>query len=78
MKTVTLHTAKTKLDSLLRLVAAGEEIEIVVKRKAVARLVPPAEQEVDWAETFAKLEKVWGNKPLAGKPGSEIVSEGRR
>ncbi|HWY77816.1 MAG TPA: type II toxin-antitoxin system prevent-host-death family antitoxin [Verrucomicrobiae bacterium] len=78
MKTVTLRTARAKLDSLLQLVAAGEEIEIVEKRKPVARLIPPPAVEVDWSGTVAKLDEVWGNKPLPGKPGSAIVSEGRR
>ena len=78
MKTVTLHTARTKLDSLLRLVAAGEEIQIVEKRKPVARLLPPATPEVDWSGTFARLDEVWGRKPLPGKPASQLVTKGRR
>lgn len=78
MKTVTLKTVRTRLDSLLRLVAAGEEIEITEKRKTVARLVPPGPEEADWTESFAKLEDIWGGKPLPGKPGSQIVREGRR
>jgi len=78
MKTVTLRTAKSKFGSLLRLVADGEEIEIIKKGKAIARLVPLAAERIDWSETFAKLDDVWGNKPLAGKPGRQIVSEGRR
>ena len=75
---MTLHTARTKLDALLRRVAAGEEIQIVEKRKPVARLVPPVPQPVDWSETFARLDEVWGTRPLPGKPGSEIVCAGRR
>jgi prevent-host-death family protein len=78
MKTVTVHTARTKLDSLLRRVAAGEEIQIVEKKKTVARLVPPAERPVDWSGTFARLEEVWGRKPLPGVPASRLVGEGRR
>lgn len=78
MKTVTLKTVRTRLDSLLRLVAGGEEIQIIEKRKPVARLVPPAPEEADWAVSFAKLESIWGRKPLPGKPGSQIVREGRR
>ena len=63
MKTVSLHTARTKLDSLLRLVAAGEEIQIVEKKKPLARLVPPAAPQVDWSGTFARLNEIWGRKP---------------
>jgi len=78
MTTVTLNTAKTKLDALLRRVAAGEEIQIVEKRKAVARLVPPGTAAIDWSGTFARLDQIWGRKPLPGKPGSQIVRQGRR
>jgi len=78
MKTVTLQTVRTKLASLLRRVAAGEEIEIVQRRKPVARLVPPAATEVDWSETIKRLDELWGDKPLPGKSASELVRNGRR
>ena len=78
MKTVTLNTVRTKLDSLLRRVAAGEEIEIIEKRRPVARLVPPDAPAVDWSETFSKLDEIWGRRALPGKPGSEIIRQGRR
>lgn len=78
MKTVTLSKLRASLDSILRLVAEGEEIQIVEKRKTVARLVPPMAEEADWSVTFKKLDEVWGSKPLPGKAGSEIVAEGRR
>jgi len=78
MKTVSVHIVRTKLDSLLRRVAAGEEIQIMEKKKAIARLMPPDEPRVDWSITFAKLDELWGDKPLPGMPGSEIVSKGRR
>ncbi|MBM3882669.1 MAG: type II toxin-antitoxin system prevent-host-death family antitoxin [Verrucomicrobia bacterium] len=78
MKTVTLTQAKSKLDALLRLVAEGQEVEIVEKRRPFARLVPPPPDKVDWNETSAKLEAIWGTEPLPGTPGSQIVSQGRR
>lgn len=40
MTSVGVHEAKTHLSRLLRQVAAGEEIEIQVGGKPVARLVP--------------------------------------
>ena len=78
MKTVTLTQAKSKLEALLRLVAAGQEVEIVEKRRRLARLVPPPPDKVSWNETFAKLDAIWGKAPLPGTPGSQIVSRGRR
>ena len=41
-KSVGVHEAKTHLSELLRLVAAGGEVEIVRNREPVARLVPVA------------------------------------
>ena len=75
---MTLQTARKRLDQLLRIVATGEEIQIVEKRKLVARLVPPKEQEVDWSGTFAKLGEIWGRKPLPGVPGSQLLRQGRQ
>jgi prevent-host-death family protein len=40
MKTVNTHEAKTRFSSLLRRVAAGEEITIANRGVPVARLVP--------------------------------------
>jgi len=40
-KSVGIHEAKTTLSRLLDLVAAGEEVEITNRGRAVARLVPP-------------------------------------
>ena len=39
---VGVHEAKTRLSQLLRLVDAGEEVEIQRNGEPVARLVPPA------------------------------------
>ena len=78
MKTITLGQLKARLDSILQMVAEGEEIHIVDKRKPVARLIPPVPEQPDWSDTFKKLDEVWGNKSLPGKAGSEIVVEGRR
>jgi prevent-host-death family protein len=78
MKTVTLSQAKSKLDALLRLVATGQEVEIVERRRPLARLVPVPSDKVDWNETFAKLDAIWGKEALPGTPGSQIVSQGRR
>ncbi|MDA1273168.1 MAG: type II toxin-antitoxin system Phd/YefM family antitoxin [Verrucomicrobia bacterium] len=78
MKTVTLSKLRTSLDSVLRQVADGEEIQITEKRKTLARLLPATPEDADWSGTFEKLDDIWGRKPLPGKAGSEIVADGRR
>jgi prevent-host-death family protein len=78
VKTVTARTAKTNFEKLIQLAANGEKIQITKNSKTVACLVPPESDDVDWSGTFAKLDEVWGIKPLPGKPGSEILVDGRR
>jgi antitoxin (DNA-binding transcriptional repressor) of toxin-antitoxin stability system len=78
MKTVTLSKLRSSLDSVLRLVADGEEVQITEKRKTLARLVPATAENPDWSGTFEKFDDIWGRKPLPGKAGSEIVASGRR
>ncbi|MCF7763199.1 MAG: type II toxin-antitoxin system Phd/YefM family antitoxin [Verrucomicrobia bacterium] len=78
MKTVTLSKLRSSLDSVLRLVADGEEVQITENRKTLARLVPATPENPDWSGTFEKLDDIWGRKPLPGKAGSEIVASGRR
>ena len=82
MKTVTVHEAQTNFSELLRIVEAGEEVKVVRKNKAIAKVVPMngkgQEKRVDWSGHFAKLDAIFGRKSAPGKPASRIVIEGRR
>jgi len=80
MKTVTVREAQANFAELLRVVEAGEEVKVVRKKKAVARIVPinGTAKKVDWSGHFTKLDAIFGGKPAPGKPGSRIVIDGRR
>jgi antitoxin (DNA-binding transcriptional repressor) of toxin-antitoxin stability system len=80
MKTVTVEQVQSGFPELLRLVACGEELRVVRRERALARIVPirPKPGKVDWSETWPRLDAIFGHKPLPGKPGSQIVKEGRR
>jgi antitoxin (DNA-binding transcriptional repressor) of toxin-antitoxin stability system len=80
MKTVTVAEAQANLPDLLRVVEAGEEIKLTRKKKAVAKIVPMngKGKKVDWSDHFAKLDAIFGGRPARGKPGSQIVIDGRR
>jgi len=80
MKTVTVREVQTIFPELLRAVEAAEEVEVVRRKKAVARIVPANSslKKVDWADTWAKVDAIFGGKPAPGKAGSQIVIEGRR
>jgi antitoxin (DNA-binding transcriptional repressor) of toxin-antitoxin stability system len=80
MKTVAVAQAQANLPDLLRAVEAGEKIQVVRKRKAVAKLVPMngAGKKVNWSDTWSRADAIIGEKPAPGKPGSRIVIEGQR
>jgi antitoxin (DNA-binding transcriptional repressor) of toxin-antitoxin stability system len=65
---------------ILRWVAAGEEVTVTRRKKTVAKIVPVTRKrrKLDWASTWAKVDEIFGGKPAPGKPGSQIIIEGRR
>jgi antitoxin (DNA-binding transcriptional repressor) of toxin-antitoxin stability system len=80
MKTVTVEQVQPTFPDLLRLVARGQEIRVVRRKRAVARIVP-AERgtaPVDWTETWSKVDAIFDGKPAPGKPGSQIIVQSRR
>lgn len=80
MKTFTVEEAESNFSSVLRIVRGGEEVAVTRRKKTVARIVPAARprRRLDWAGTWAKVDEIFGGKPAPGKPGSQIISEGRR
>ena len=77
---MTVSEAQAGLPELLRLVAAGEEVELVQQQHAVAKVVPPdwEAKRIDWSGTWAKVDAIFDGEPVPGKPGSQVVIEGRR
>ena len=64
MKTVTIREAQHNLAGILRTVEAGETIQIVRRRRPVARLVPvllpdDSEEPADWSGHDARMADVW-------------------
>ncbi len=80
MKTITVEEAASNFSAVLRVVRRGEEVEVVSRKKAVAKIIPVSKKrrKHDWTGHFNKLDQIYGRKPAAGKPGSQIVIEGRR
>ena len=88
MKTVTVEEVENNFPALLRIVQGGEELNVVNRKRAVARIVPAngadhgsrasKKRKLAWTDHFAKLDAIYGGKPAPGKPGSQIITEGRR
>ena len=82
METATIREVQHNLAAFVRKVEHGQEVEIRRRNRVVARLVPAGEasrpaRKVDWSGHREWLSRVWGDKPLPGKPISEIVYDSR-
>ena len=80
MKTVTIEQAENNFSALLRLVRAGEEVEVTHRKAPVAKIIPLKKKprRCDWSATWTKLDAIYRGRPVPGKPGSQIIIEGRR
>lgn len=80
MKTVTVEEVENNFSNVLRVVRGGEEVAVTSRRKTVAKIVPVTRKprKLDWASTWAKVDEIFGGKPAPGKPGSQVIIEGRR
>ncbi len=55
MKTITVSEAQQRLPELVRLVAQGEEFELVYQQRCIARLGPAAARRMDWCEAWTEI-----------------------
>jgi antitoxin (DNA-binding transcriptional repressor) of toxin-antitoxin stability system len=94
MKIVSVEDVEKNFPALLRMVERGEELNVVRRRKQVARILPAIRvsrntrssktsktsttRRIAWARHFAELDAIYGRRPAPGKPGSQIIIEGRR
>jgi len=82
MVTATIREVQHNLAAFIRRVENGQEVVIRRRNRVVARLVPsePAAEErkrIDWSDLREWQRMTYGDKPLPGKPVSEIVYEAR-
>jgi prevent-host-death family protein len=79
MTTVGSYEAKTHLPQLLERVAHGEKILITKHGRAVAMLVPPAEEEADARAVIRAMKELRkGNVLGEGLTIRNLIDEGRR
>ena len=82
METATIREVQRNLAAYVRRVEHGQQIEIRRRNRVVARLVPAVDaakpaRDLKWGEVREWRRRLWGGKPLPGKPLSEIVYESR-
>jgi antitoxin (DNA-binding transcriptional repressor) of toxin-antitoxin stability system len=81
MKTATVAQAQANLEELLQIVESGGEAGLIRGRRPVARIVPLSKRDrkkLDWSTTWKKIDLIFEGKSAPGKPGSQIIIEGRR
>lgn len=76
-KTYSIMESQHNLAQVLREVEAGYEVGITRRKKLVARVVPPEEDDrVEFPDFAARARRVWG-EAWQGRSSDELVDEGR-
>jgi hypothetical protein len=74
-----LQEAEDERENMNTVTAKGAEAthQRAPVAKTVAREKRPR-RRYDWSATWAKIDAIYGGKSAPGKPGSQIIIEGRR
>jgi antitoxin (DNA-binding transcriptional repressor) of toxin-antitoxin stability system len=81
MKTATVREVRQNFGQLLNWIESGEEVTITMRRKVVARIVPPLAKKPhkpDWKAFVARQKKALAGKKPLGKSLIEEEREGYR
>jgi antitoxin (DNA-binding transcriptional repressor) of toxin-antitoxin stability system len=76
MKTATVRQVQHNLKGVLAWVEDGEEVQVLRRKKVIARLLPPEPRLATVPDFVGRARAVWGAKP-PGAPLSHLVSESR-
>ena len=76
MKVATVRDVQHNLSEVLAWVAQGEEVQVIRRKRIVARLIPPEPQVATSPNFVERAQSIWGEHPK-GMHLSEIVSESR-
>jgi prevent-host-death family protein len=76
-KTYSIMESQHNLAQVVREVEAGYEVEITRRKKRVARMVPPEEDDrVEFPDFAARAGGIWG-QGWRGRSSNELVDEQR-
>lgn len=77
MKTASVRDVQHNLNEVLSWLSQGEEVQVVRRKKVVARLLPPLpETAVASPDFVGRAQAIWGKKPR-GKALSSLVLDSR-
>jgi antitoxin (DNA-binding transcriptional repressor) of toxin-antitoxin stability system len=80
MKTASVRELRQNFGSLLSWLEEGQEIQITMRRRVVARLVPErtkAGSNVKMPDFAARLKKIHGNKLISAGDAQAILDESK-
>ena len=84
MQTASVREIQHNLARVLREVENGEEYRVLRRNRPVARIVPIISHEdasefpgTDWSGHWEETLRIFGRKPLPGRPMDRLVSDGR-
>jgi antitoxin (DNA-binding transcriptional repressor) of toxin-antitoxin stability system len=80
MKTASVRELRQNFGSLLTWLEEGQEIQITLRRRVVARLVPDrknATPKVKMPDFAARLKKIHGAKAISAEEARAILDEGK-
>ena len=80
MKTASMREVQHHLSEIIDRVSQGEEVTITRRGRPVARLLPArkTQKRMEWPDFEARMREDFPDGPPAGKPPSELISEGRK
>ncbi len=80
MKTASVRELRQKFGSLLTWIEEGQEIQITMRRRVVARLVPDRTKsrvKVRMPDFAARLKKIHGDKVINAENAQAILDENK-
>jgi antitoxin (DNA-binding transcriptional repressor) of toxin-antitoxin stability system len=80
MKTASVRELRQNFGSLLTWIEEGQEIQITMRRRVVARLVPDRTKSgvnVRMPDFAARLKKIHGNKVISAENVQAILDENK-
>ena len=80
MKTASVRELRQNFGNLLTWIEEGQEIQITMRRRVVARLVPERTRssvKVRMPNFAARLKKIHGNKVISSERAQAILDENR-
>ncbi len=80
MKTASVRDLRHNFGHLLAWINEGKEIQITMRRRVIARLVPekPAEKKkIKMPDFAARRKKIFGDKVLSAKVVADLLAENK-